>query len=258
MPVRPLIFATPDDRGTANLGGRLGSREAPLALAERLKKLRFPLDYEMADFSYTPSEDILGDHLKQAENFPTKTFSSLVHWGGSHNTLIALMALLINQKTGKIPLINIDPHADVRPWNTNMTSGSGIRYILETWGDRIDFYWLAADPMSNDLTEYSWLAKHPSTKLVHHRNEMIPRLQLPGSVLSVCMDVVDVAYAPGVSAPAVGGFTNREILQLVRELSEFAHHLGIYEIVPNLDPGLHTILLGARLTAEFIKLKNSQ
>ncbi|RIH88811.1 agmatinase [Calidithermus roseus] len=73
--------------------------------------------------------------------------------------------------------------------------------------------------------------------------------------ISLDIDAVDPAYAPGTGTPEVEGFTSREIMALVRGLKglEFKG-ADVVEVLPAIDPGEITPYLAANLIYEFISL----
>jgi agmatinase/guanidinopropionase len=69
------------------------------------------------------------------------------------------------------------------------------------------------------------------------------------------IDSIDPAYAPGTGTPEVGGFTSYQMLQMVRSLSEF-HVVGfdLVEVSPPYDHADITSILAANLVFEFLSL----
>jgi arginase family enzyme len=69
------------------------------------------------------------------------------------------------------------------------------------------------------------------------------------------IDSIDPAYAPGTGTPEVGGFTSYQMLQMVRSLSEF-HVVGfdLVEVSPPYDHVDITSILAANLAFEFLSL----
>jgi len=74
--------------------------------------------------------------------------------------------------------------------------------------------------------------------------------------VSLDIDVVDPAYAPGTGTPEVGGFTSYQILQLVRGLKGLnTVGFDLVEVSPPYDsPGEITSILAANLVFEFLSL----
>ena len=67
------------------------------------------------------------------------------------------------------------------------------------------------------------------------------------------IDSVDPAYAPGTGTPQIGGFTSIQILQLIRAL-EGLNIIGcdVVEVSPPYDTGELTSLLAANLLYELL------
>jgi agmatinase/guanidinopropionase len=74
--------------------------------------------------------------------------------------------------------------------------------------------------------------------------------------VSLDIDAVDPAYAPGTGTPEVGGFTSFQILQLVRGLKGLnTVGFDLVEVSPPYDsPGEITSILAANLAFEFLSL----
>jgi agmatinase/guanidinopropionase len=74
--------------------------------------------------------------------------------------------------------------------------------------------------------------------------------------VSLDIDAIDPAYAPGTGTPEVGGFTSYQILQLVRGLKGLnTVGFDLVEVSPPYDsPGEITSLLAANLAFEFLSL----
>ena len=73
--------------------------------------------------------------------------------------------------------------------------------------------------------------------------------------VSLDIDVVDPAYAPGTGTPEIGGFTSYQILQLVRGLRGL-NFIGfdLVEVSPPYDSAEITSILAANLVFEFLSL----
>ena len=73
--------------------------------------------------------------------------------------------------------------------------------------------------------------------------------------VSLDIDSVDPAYAPGTGTPEVGGFTSYQILQLVRGLQGLnIVGFDLVEVNPQYDHGAITSILGANIAYEFLCL----
>lgn len=69
------------------------------------------------------------------------------------------------------------------------------------------------------------------------------------------IDAVDPAFAPGTGTPEVGGLTSHQILQLVRGMRD-QNLVGfdLVEVSPPYDPSQITAILGSNLVFEFLSL----
>lgn len=75
--------------------------------------------------------------------------------------------------------------------------------------------------------------------------------------ISVDLDVLDRAFAPGVSTPSPGGLMSRELLFLLTELAhENVIGLDIVEHTPDVDIQTTTAHIGAKLIIEFVVRHN--
>ena len=73
--------------------------------------------------------------------------------------------------------------------------------------------------------------------------------------MTLDIDVVDPAFAPGTGTPEVGGLTSYEMLQLVRGLRGL-NLIGfdLVEVSPPFDHANITSILAANLAFEFLSL----
>ncbi len=90
---------------------------------------------------------------------------------------------------------------------------------------------------------------HSIDKLI----SFIHKTVLKNVYISIDMDVVDPAFAPGVNVPAPGGISSLELLYLVKEISKFSN-LGadIMETSPPYDVNNITLMLGNKVIEELI------
>jgi agmatinase len=83
-----------------------------------------------------------------------------------------------------------------------------------------------------------------------HKN---PSLKIKGPVyLSLDMDVLDPAYAPGVSHPEGGGMTTREVIDIIQNLPGPLIGADLVEYNPNHDPTGITDVAAAKLMKEIL------
>ena len=86
-------------------------------------------------------------------------------------------------------------------------------------------------------------------------NHIQQKLQGKPVYVSLDIDAIDPAYAPGTGTPEVGGFTSYQILQLVRGLKGLnLVGFDLVEVNPQYDHAAITAILGANLAFEFLCL----
>jgi agmatinase len=80
-----------------------------------------------------------------------------------------------------------------------------------------------------------------------------PALKIKGPLyLSLDMDVLDPAYAPGVSHPEGGGLTTREVVEIIQNLPGPMVGADLVEYNPNHDPTGITDVAAAKLMKEIL------
>ena len=75
--------------------------------------------------------------------------------------------------------------------------------------------------------------------------------------MTLDIDVLDPAFAPGTGTPKVGGMTTRELLAFLRGLTELASGIAagdVVEVSPPYDVAGITALAGANLAWELLCL----
>ena len=88
---------------------------------------------------------------------------------------------------------------------------------------------------------------------IEHTLNLIREVVSEPLYISLDIDCVDPAYAPGTGAPEVGGFTSAEILALIRGLKGLpVVGFDVMEVSPAYDHAEITALLAATLVYEFL------
>jgi arginase len=85
----------------------------------------------------------------------------------------------------------------------------------------------------------------------HFRPDQLPEIDAP-VYLSLDLDVLDPAHAPGVSHPEPGGLSTRDVIGIVQRLSGNLVGADIVEYNPACDPNDLTARVAAKLTKEVI------
>jgi agmatinase/guanidinopropionase len=186
--------------------------------------------------------------------------------GGDHSVSLPLLRA-VARRYGPLALVQFDAHPDT--WNVHF----GRRYTHATPFRRaveegvvdarrsIQIGIRGPLPHATDLEDARALgfavvtaddvARLGITETLHQVHE-----RASGPVyLTLDIDAVDPAYAPGTGTPEVGGFTSREVLALVRGLAGLeVVAADVVEVSPPYDHGDITSILAANLAYEVICL----
>ncbi|NTU55391.1 MAG: agmatinase [Anaerolineales bacterium] len=271
------ILGVPFDSGTSyRAGTRFGPRkirEASLMIwghnstlnVTPLKKLKV-VDYGDVSVIPTSIEHTMTAITKTAGEV-IETGTTLITLGGDHSIALPLLRAHA-KKHGPVSLVHIDAHIDT--WEAEFEAvpyshGTPFRYALQEGLIRKGEYMQIGirGPVSgeNDYEDAKELgARIVTIHEVMERGtkevlkEVHERMKGPVYV-TVDIDSVDPAYAPGTGTPEVGGLSSYQLLQLVRGL----HGLNLIgfdlvEVSPPYDHGDITAILASNIAFEYLSL----
>ena len=253
MPSGVGILGYAVDKGVALNKGRIGAKEGPDAIKQAFAGLPDLNQCEtLVDYGnvYHDHEELI-DTQKEFAMLAAKSIANhrqTFLLGGGHD--IAYAQYLATRKvypTQSIGVINIDAHFDTRA-EQQSTSGTSFRQILEE-DENTDY----AKEKKIDYVFADELLSHVSPTI----KDMIERFVHEHDVImfTICMDVIDSAFAPGVSAPAVLGLYPHTVLELAKRIipSDKVSSVSIAEMNPTYDADNRTAKLVANLVHHFLK-----
>ncbi|MGQ9864133.1 MAG: formimidoylglutamase [Bacteroidia bacterium] len=235
-----FLVGFPSDQGVQRNGGRIGAAQAPMRIRKYFYRLTLPenpafrhlleVTYDWGDFPMASSleeacaqfSDTFAPHLRQGKK--------LILLGGGHETSYA--HFLTYAKADLSPyVVNWDAHPDVRPLREGkMHSGSPFRQILEHPACR-GYQVHGLLPYATAPAHLDYLREQGASFSWRNQlslpEEVYEKLGSPLLVSFDC-DCVDSAYAPGVSAPCIGGLTPHEAFSI-------AWHTGKSPYVTSID-----------------------
>jgi len=260
---------------------RTGARFGPAAIREASLLLR-PYNEAMAiapfaavqvaDAGDAPASPIgveAGHRaIERAARAVTDAGGRVLGLGGDHSVTLPLMRAA-SAAHGSLSLLQLDAHTDT--WDSyfgsRYTHGTVFRRALEEGvidpaasvqiGLRGSLY-AAEDLDENRALGFSTvLARELDGVGVAGALELArARLRSPVYV-TVDVDVLDPAFAPGTGTPEAGGLTSRELLALLRGLSELELEVAgadVVEVSPPYDPAGATAVAGANAAYELAGL----
>jgi agmatinase len=179
------------------------------------------VDYGDAVFDYSRPETVLESITTQAAAI-LKSKATLYSMGGDHVVTYALLRAHA-KKYGKLALIHFDAHPDT--WtdtNKNHYHGNFVSYAIEDG---------LIDPVSSVQIGIRTVSPN-LRKLQQIDAEQCLRLGIAGIIakikkvignrkayLSLDIDVLDPAHAPGTGTPVPGGLATRELYMILRGLA---------------------------------------
>jgi agmatinase len=190
--------------------------------------------------------------------------------GGDHSITLGVLRGISRYKP---ILIHMDSHLDYWPayWGgERYTHGTWVRRAIEEGlVSRVIQIGIRGPQFNKEDLEYSRESAVPidiifMDDIASNGIEwLVEKMLRPeGKVyISLDIDVVDPAYAPGTGTREVGGFTSREIIEVVRSLSKSNIDLvgfDVVEVCPPLDHSGITCLLAANLIYEAMSVKAHQ
>jgi formimidoylglutamase len=190
--------------------------------------------------------------------------------GGDHGCTGSVIRGLAAARPGlKLGLITIDAHLDVREYadQASLSSGTPFRRALETEvleGTRVAMVGIRR--FANSRYYLDWAREQgvhlitadevAETGAVNAAKAALDTAirDADALYLSIDIDAVDAAFAPGVSATGIGGLTAREMIGLVSTLATHPKLIGadLMEVSPPYDQDARTAKLAARLLLELL------
>jgi agmatinase len=272
------ILGAPFDSATTF---RTGARFGPAAIREASLLLRpynealdvAPFDsVQVVDAGDAPANpiDVESGHraIEDEARDLIRKGALVVGLGGDHSVSLPLLRTAAAQH-GPLSLVQLDAHADT--WDSyfgfRYTHGTVFRRAVEEGivdpsasiqiGLRGSLY-SAEDLEQNTALGFSTLlARELDERGVSAALELArSRLRDPIYV-TVDIDVLDPAFAPGTGTPESGGLSSRELLAIVRGLSELRPRIAgadVVEVSPSYDPSGVTAIAGANVAYELVGL----
>lgn len=193
--------------------------------------------------------------LERIENVAAEVFASgrfPLFIGGEHLVTYALVKAC-REKYPDMVVVHFDAHADLRRdyEGEEMSHATVMHKVVEMLGPKRLYQF----GIRSGLKEEFDFAKKNTCM---HIDEIFPALEWVVSELqgkpvyiSLDIDVVDPAFAPGTGTPEPGGCTSREILQAIlamRPLNVIG--MDLVEVSPANDLSERTAILGAKIIRE--------
>ncbi|ASS99804.1 MULTISPECIES: formimidoylglutamase [Geobacillus] len=258
------------DEGVRRNQGRQGAKEAPAAVKAALARLPWHLPEGAA--AYDAGDVVCVDgHLEQSQAELGIAIARLLQHnmapiviGGGHETAYGHY-LGVREALGtdaRLGILNIDAHFDLRPYDDGPTSGTMFRQILDQ-DDRVSYFCLGIQRLGNTAALFAdaetyrcryMLEDELTAGSIEAAYEQIEKFAADHDavMLTICMDAISAAAAPGVSAPSPFGLAPSLARALIRRIVSHPKTISVdlCEVNPLLDEGGKTVALAAAFCME--------
>ncbi len=264
---RYVIFGVPFD-GTSSY--RSGSRWAPDAMRKASANFEtynayFDVDYEDLQIHdagnlehYSSVEQTLEELALAVE--PIVADGKLpIMLGGEHSLTLPCVKACARYADEDIGFVVLDAHFDLREeyGGIKYSHACVSRHVLNEVTDKYVTIGVRSGPKEewvfakdNDIRYYTPdEVREKGIKKV--LSEIMDYLGSSKIYLSLDMDALDPAYAPGLGTPEPFGLSDIEVREVIHTLAPRAVGFDIVEIAPEYDNG-QSALLGTKLLREFI------
>ena len=262
------------DEGVKRNKGRIGAKDAPDVIRKNMSN--FPVispEFSLKDFGNITCENgnlegAQNELAKKVAEVLKKSGKSFVLGGGHEVTYAHYSGIRKAFPQSKVGIINIDAHFDNREPQAGIGASSGTGFWQIAQEGEINSLHIGIQKNSNTLklfdTAHQYGMKYILADELFFENlpavytkidELISACDV--LYLTVCMDVFNVAIAPGVSAAAYNGiFADAAFMHYFRHIlrSEKLRAFDIAEVNPSLDPENRTAKLAASLLNEWLML----
>ncbi|MFP3311792.1 MAG: arginase family protein [Caldivirga sp.] len=245
------------------VGTRPGSRLAPTRVRSWL--YTSPMIHDGLSIVDLGDVDVVvGDHRetwRRVEETVAEALGlvrELLVIGGDSTTSYAAFRGLRRTVNGGLAYILLDAHPDVRVVSEGLTSGQVVRWIREV-DPGVFIAIVGVRPHSNapylldeakklgiQVYTMDYIDLHGVENVI---NELAEGARDRVTHVSVNLDAVDPAFAPGVNSPSPGGFTSREVIRLIREMTKRLRPriFDVVEVTPPFDINDMTSMLASAL-----------
>lgn len=177
--------------------------------------------------------------------------------GGDHSITLPVLRAM-KKKYGKLNLIHLDSHYDFWDtyWGKKYTHGSWLRRALEEGLlNKVIQAGIRASTFSKeDLEDKKKLGikSFAINDLKENTQEVLKEINsLEGpTYVSIDIDVIDPAYAPGTGTPEVGGLTSYEMIKFIRSWKIRFIGFDVVEVSPPYDVSELTSMLASNVIYE--------
>lgn len=180
----------------------------------------------------------------------------LMALGGEHLLTLPLVESM-REIYPDLVVIQMDAHADLRQefTGTRLSHGTVMRRIVDLLGPGRLYQLGIRSADEGELKETEGLTEVHFYGVIEPLRAILPRIKGRPVYLTVDIDVVDPAFAPGTGVPEPGGITSQELLDALSALKgQDVVGADLVEVAPAYDTTGQTGLLAAAIVRECLLL----
>jgi agmatinase len=243
---------------------RMGSREAPQAVraaSQGLEEYSPRLDRNLGECAVYDAGDLLLppgnlqaclNRIGQACRFIADDGKIPFMLGGEHLVTLPAVQTMAEFFPG-LAVLQFDAHADLRDdyLGESLSHATVLRRICEVVGDN-NVYQFGIRSGTRDEFQYGHSHTHfYPFEAARTLRSCLPDLKERPVYVTLDIDILDPAYAPGTGTPEPGGIQPAEIFEVLTVLQELqVVGLDIVELAPAYDASGITAMLVAKMTRE--------
>lgn len=276
-----IIYGAPISRSSISVSGASTYPEEFRRMWKKFATYNLEEDVDLTGIEVADAGDVLihttdillsHERIQEASsylatNYPNSTICMI---GGDHSvTACAIRGISQAYPHEKIGILQLDTHLDVRdPKELGPANGTPIRQLIDgemVTGEHIVNIGLHGYYNTKSLIDY---AKEKQIKMIPLRkarnNGIVQTIQdsleylcrkVDRIYVTVDMDVLDIAFAPGVPASTTGGMTSSELFDSLLEIGKHkkVQHIDFVCLDPTKDSTVQeTVKIGVHAWLQFM------
>ncbi len=245
---------------------RPGARSGPLAIRNvsiAIEDYSLYLDRSLTDYSYSDLGDLglpfgnVGaslDMIEEAADILLEDGKFPIFLGGEHLVSYPVIKAF-HKKFNDLHVVHFDAHADLRKdfYGEDRSHSTVMRKAAEILGPGKVFQFGIRSGIKEEFDFAQANTRMYPMEVLEPLKKVLSEIKGKPVYMSLDIDVVDPAFAPGTGTQEPGGCTSREIIQAIHLLGQLnIVGFDLVEVCPQLDYSERTAILAAKIVRESI------
>ena len=243
-----------------------GTRSGPTAIrnaSHAIEEYSLYLDRNLSSIDYCDIGDLglpfgnVAASLKMMEMAAREIVADEkfpVFLGGEH--LVSFPSIKVfAEKYSELRVVHFDAHADLREnyYGEEASHSTVMRKVSEMLGPQKVYQFGIRSGIKEEFQYASLNTRMFTEEVIAPLTQVISELEGKPVYVSLDIDVVDPAFAPGTGTQEPGGCTSRDIIKAVHLLkNQNVVGFDLVEVCPQLDYSERTAILAAKIVREIL------